>query len=332
MLRFDTIKFKIKNNFIKFNDTTIFDNVIKKRCGIVIIYNLMLLNKEIPGIKNVQINNDNQTTIFECSAKILENDYFNLLNNNNFYLFTKNLKKKLSIDFNNDDFLEFSKILKFDLTKNIKVNNSINNYLLSLSYCSCNKNFSKDIYFNNSVVFSNYKNLKTSRLRVIFYDKFKELKLDKQFNKMIDLNEFKDILRFEINFNNYKIIRKFFDFDKNTDLNFINIFNHKENVYLKVFDHLELLSNSSDPDILFLLQSNKKLYEVEKLFGRYFLIKLFDYDFEKIKLFIKNKVSGNVSKYLREYRNILNDYLAWSTNNLSLNYLKEIRNKLYDAA
>jgi hypothetical protein len=49
-----------------------------------------------------------------------------------------------------------------------------------------------------------------------------------------------------------------------------------------------------------------KLYQVEKLEGRKNIIRALDYDMIKIRSFLRDRVSGNISGYIRVYRELCN--------------------------
>jgi len=307
MLNFDTIKFSIPARFCSVHDISSFDTLKKTRFDAVNVYEMLVLNKKIDGIKNVVFNYSNHKYIFEISAKILKEDYYLNINKNNIKKVYNALSGVNLVNIKYNHLLEDSEIYRIDLCNNFKMQKPVSNYIKALFFHPVNNSFSSSLYSNKSIVFSNYLKNKKNKQRFIFYDKYYEMKKNLKQFKYVDISGFRNVLRYEVNFINKKIMRNYFKFPPETTFSLSEFLECKENVYSNVF---ELFTNPEEatfsPD--FLLSSELKLYEIEKLFGRLFIIKEFNFDIKKISEFIKQKTKGNISNYLKEYKNLINNY------------------------
>jgi hypothetical protein len=111
-------------------------------------------------------------------------------------------------------------------------------------------------------------------------------------------------------------MRKYFHFKRDN----IDIIKNKAKGIIRLSDVLlsdarpnyelynKMLSNEVDITgnlLLELLDSSTPFYKIEKEIGRAEIIKHCNYDLMSIKRLIASKISGNSSRYLREYENLL---------------------------
>lgn len=303
MLTFDTLKFVFPQNQVKRIAKNFFEKKIVKSPRNDLVSSLETCRQPIEGLKAITLDKCRESVSIEVSAKILGNSYLEGIHQFNFTDVLDTIKKTDLIYFRNSDVLQSSVFCRVDCTKNISVNSEIQKYIQSLSYLSNSNKFHSQNYHNNSVTFSYNPISKRRRLRFIFYDKYKEVSKSKKFHKLFDIEKAKNILRYEINLNNFFLIRKYLNLSARENLGFSNVICNDTNIFKNVFELL--LSNtmkSSNLDYDFL--NSHKLSDVEKYFGRVELCKNFDFDFKKITIFLKSKVKGNITKYLNVYRDV----------------------------
>ena len=198
----------------------------------------------IVGLKSIQIDNVKQDLQIELSAKILGDDYFNLININTIEQVFDTINRTGIIEIDKADIPLFS-LHSADCTKNIKGRYKPNEYMDNLNLMPQNTKYQKTAYrgtgenkHKTGIVFAGKQ--KTFKERMIVYDKREELKKEKQFLKsvsrpLVTLNQFMNVTRVECSFTSYQRIREFFG----TDLNLINVLQSDKNPAFKVYSRIK---------------------------------------------------------------------------------------------
>jgi hypothetical protein len=206
-----------------------FDRILGKRE--VITFDWL---KGIKGLKALVIDWDRERVKFQFSAKILGENYFNLINKNNIeQVFEIINSLDIGIEFYVNKVLEYNDVVSCDFTKNLRVKEPVKRYIfdLFLEASRLTSNWFVKKYKSSSVVFEEAK--KTKPLRFIAYDKYSEMLKKKDYD--LGIEQFKNILRFEINAKRKKNVRDLAETESNQIL---EILNSKANPYLKVFEKL----------------------------------------------------------------------------------------------
>jgi hypothetical protein len=306
MNTFDTVKFAVSLDTIYDFDRNQFDFNNTHRNAIILTRNNARLTNSRLGVKSIDLNFILNKAQFEISAKILGESYINNFSRKNFIEALDKINKMDIVKFNPDIVAENLNFYRVDLSKNLIFQEDISQYVRDLYFSCKSKNINSQIYGKQSVTFSKNPLSKRRRLRCIFYDKYKELQRDKTFKEKFDINKYMNILRFETSFNNYYLLRKFFSIKVGHKINYNDIFNFKPNVFKKVFNEIfekDIMENNND----FNYKSTESLSQLEKKLGMIEICKKFDYDFNKIRSYLKMKVKGNISKYLNTYESIIEE-------------------------
>lgn len=303
MLTFDSLKFAFPLNLAKKIPHNCYEkkSITHPKNGLISC--MELVKQPIEGLKAISIDKIRENVSIEVSAKILGSSYLDGIHQFNFHDVLKSIKNTDLLFFRDSDIIQDSFFCKVDITKNISVESEVKKYIQALSYLNNSNKFHTQNYHDNSITFSYNPISKRRRLRFIFYDKYKEVIKYKNFSKIFDIEKAKNILRYEINLNNFFLMRKYLNIHVKEKLNFSSVICSDTNVFKNVFDLLlsnTLKSNNLDFDFI----NSNKLSDIEKHFGRIELCKNFDFNFKRVNIFLKSKVKGNITKYLNNYREI----------------------------
>jgi hypothetical protein len=203
-----------------------FDRVLGRREVIVF--------ERLKGLKSLIIDWDTGKAKFQFSAKILAENYFDLISKNNIErVFDIINSLGVGIEFHVDEVLKHGEIVNCDFTANLRVKEPVRKYVfdLFLEASRLTSNWFVKKYKSDSVVFEEAK--KTKPLRAIFYNKYEEMLRKKDTD--LGVEKFKSILRFEINAKRRKNVRDLAGVETNT---LLDILNSKANPFLTVFEKL----------------------------------------------------------------------------------------------
>lgn len=264
----------------------------------------MLWKKPLFGVKTIAIDSLNNTLVIDASAKVLKDQYYDMINLNTIDRFVDEINKSGVVQIDKDKFINQSIVRKVDTTINTHPHKSLETYFSSLSYLPITDKYNVGRYKgvgNRGVVFAGTQ--KTFKERQIFYDKLKDIFRDKELRKVVPgatlEKQFTNVLRVETNFTDFKHIRKYF----NCDNKLIQMLQSTSTPNLSVFDKI---TTKVPIDLrLFKEWEGMKFYEIEKLEGMKHIIQLFNYDIGTIKTFIEARVGGNVSRYIKRYTQTL---------------------------
>jgi hypothetical protein len=297
MVSLDSVKLEIPVEFLKFyKEDSFYNKVISDNEKNFKFSDDDILkdDKKIVGLKTIEIKKLHKVIHIETSGKILKKKYYEGLTINTIdeYFDLINATNLIVID---KKAIDYAKVLRCDVVNNLKVSNNINKYLNSLSLCAFNHNYLVSNYAGG-VVFT--KQVKSYKRRMIFYDKYKEIKKDKEVSKLLrlkDIEIFKNVLRCEQNLTSFKTIRQAFKVD---DIKLIDILQSKEKINYNTFNEITNERSLTMYDF-------KSFKDVERFFVAYMLCQDFNYDFKEIKNFLMHYLSKSQTykklKMIKEY-------------------------------
>lgn len=172
----------------------------------------------ITGLKSIEINNINQSLTLELSAKILLDDYSQLININNIERVFDTVNKSGLIAIDKTRINEFD-VHSIDSTKNLKGVHRPKQYFDNLMLIAQSPKYIKEAYrgtgdnkHKTGVVFRGKQ--KTFKERMLCYDKREELLHEKKFLKSVNnpmqvVKDFYNVARIECNLTNYARIREY---------------------------------------------------------------------------------------------------------------------------
>lgn len=309
----DSIKIYSSLDTLKDISLDTFINSQKKLNGKLISEKWIKTDFNKPGLKYIEYDplaKEPEQIIIQLSAKILKDNYFQLININTIeqVLDAINSTNALVIDNSKADQLF---VHSADFTKNVTCS-----YLPGQVIDAC-KTITNDRYMvetykgskdnknKTGIVFRGKQ--KTFNERLIIYDKETELKKDTKFLKEVHkplelLRQFSNVTRTEINVTSHRKIKELCK----TDNNLMNILQSKQvPVYtlfnkIKHFDYKQLE--------IFNYPDYYKLYMIEKIEGRKNIIQKLNYDPELVRDFLKKVLgSKNVSRYVKEYSQLITE-------------------------
>ena len=307
MLRADTVKMNFSEDSIKdldfncFRENLVSDIAIDLKTGedkrqlTKTEYRLYKNYKNL-GITNINLieNEFGLNGEIEFSSKVLKENYFDLININNIEKVIKNLSGK-AISFN-DNFLN-GELHRIDVANLIKMDKSLNNYLTVLESYKTNHKYNVKSYKYQGIQFIKDVTTPDRKDRLIFYDKYREIKRDKRLMEYINITDFHNQLKVESNLRRFYQIRKHLKNNKKS-IKLIDALN--TNIAVN-FNFLKDITNMNCQFELLLKDTEgKNLTEAEKWAGRRDIIKQCSYDIKLIRKYIRSKYSGK-SKPTRAY-------------------------------
>lgn len=287
--------------------------------------------KEIVGLKSIHVDLEDESLKIEVSSKILKGDYFDMVNINTLERLTDEINKSGIIRIN-DSSLAGAEVLKADITQNLKPEGSLEAIFAGLSCLPLNDKYNVDAYNkpgNSGIVFSGRQT--TFKERQIFYDKLKDIKRDKKLQAVVPFallhKQFAGTLRVEGNFTSFKTLRQYTGLkmiQAGTGPTLLSVLQSQANPNLQLFD--KITKKVKDTDLRIWSEwEGMKLYEIEKMEGRKGIIRLLNYDIVSIRAFLQDRVKGNTSNYLRQYRDLIGTMQKERTPIASPTLLSELR-------
>lgn len=265
--------------------------------------------------------------IIEVSAKILGDRYPELINMNNIGYCFNQINVLGVCKLNIDGALNDCKLISCDFTKDICGINMPENLALK----SCLKNFNKfqvQKYTNSGFTVTNMVKTKNRKIRLIFYDKHKELlkAANTEFLNMIDdknvlLDYFDNRFRVEANIRTVQQIKDLFQTDDNS---LLNVLNSDSNPLLQIFDSVfnvpESVETYSDVQHLLLYTNFSELKN--DLF-----LQACSYDPDTIDIVLNNCLSlkTNKRKYRAKFHNMIN---SRPNQNKNIDLMRKVREGL----
>jgi hypothetical protein len=262
---------------------------------------IFVLNNLETGLKRIEFDMQKNSLIIEGSAKILHDQYMEGITANTIERVFSQINQTGVIDLNPAACIETGSLLRVDITHNIQVDNPVSEYVGALGLIPVNDKYRIETFSNESIVFNGRQ--RTFKERQIFYDKAAEVKRDKEIRGYFKSFGKTNIVRAEMNLAQLKRIRFYFGSNILQDvlkqpvnpnyLLFDKITHRAPNEVLQLFDEWQGVA----------------LYKIEKEEGRKKIIQQLQMDMTLIDKFLKAHVKGNISRYKKEYRTVLNDML-----------------------
>jgi len=304
-------------------DTNVATTILKSNIGKAIMFSQ---KKPFNIYLNYSLVDD--TCILEFSSKLLLDRYPELINKTNILNCLENLGNFGFCELDTDGIVHQSELLTCDVTSDIV--GIVQPDRLAMKSCLLNHNkFRVQKYGNSGYTVNKMVKTTSRRLRMIIYDKGKELrkKTNAEYLSMLSdadslLSYFDGKFRVEANINTKEQIRKLFH-TKTTDL--LDVLNSKANPLLTLFDEVFVFSeepeqqNQEMPSPL----SHLKLKTVKNAL----LLEACEYDMEKVDLLLNNTLSPNTdkSKYRAELNKLLN---SWPQPNKNVAVMKRVRQEI----
>jgi len=323
MQRLDSIKFKtslesvilskkFNNQFFSKKEITLIGNGLK-----TISYKA---KPEKLGFKQISIN-DNNVQI-QLSAKILREQYPDLINSSTIERVFHEINKTGLITFDIPSAIDASEVLHCDVTKNLQLNEEPHSYIHILNCYNTNPRYNVK-YFdskkNNGVLFEGNQTSFTERFYA--YDKYKEIQRKQGGNPELkeilakngSLDQFKTTLRMETNILELRNIRKKFNIPDNK---LTSILDSNVNVLSKLLQ--KITANVTPAESLDnYIGSGKPLADLEKIEGRINIINKLGRDIKRIIEFINvtRKQGTNNYRIIQIYKEILLALNQYDNNN-----------------
>lgn len=306
MIRIDSFKAQFNNNFISYNPDK-YNKTINEIDGIETESFRLKDKYKTLGLKNITVKENN--TILEMSSKYLPTEYFEMININNVATYLSELNKSKIIEFDSNELINNTEVLTCDITQNVFMQNSIEDYINILSIFKLNNKYFCKIFENESVSF--IKKVSTNSLKdnLVIYNKYPELLLkeNSKLRNELDINQFKNILRFETRFTTLKAVRNNLNISDN---NLLSILNSDTKLHYKIFNRITDIS-SIDSEIfnnlknIIEMKQNKKRSEIRNIFGDLEIIRQLNYDIDLVKVFLKTNSTANNSKTIKYYKQLI---------------------------
>lgn len=258
------------------------------------------------GLKEIFIN-DNYCSI-DLSSKLLPELYHNMININTIERYLDKINNSGSLSFNTDDIVNNSFVRTCDTTNNMKVSN-VAAYVNSLMVYKFNSKYNFKYWIDQSVSFD--RKVKTNKYRehLTVYNKLPELLTakNKDFRTGIDINSFKNVIRFESKFAAFELMRKSFEVSDNSLLsilnsgakvnyNILNRITDIEDIDIKIFNNYNTL-----------IEMKKKLKHstIRNLEGDLRILERCNNDMDLVRQYFKTNSTANNSKYIKHFEELL---------------------------
>ena len=313
---FDTLKFTVPNEFLIFDNLSLFEEIKTTQIDIIIKSHKKVLVNFQPGLNYIGINLITNKTTIGISAKILAENYLKGISADNIEFCLNSIKKYKFFYFINTDIINNAIVHRADLTFNLFTNIPADDFMNYFAAICFTPKINFTSYLPDGIIYMYNVMSERTKLRMIIYNKITELLKNKKnmpFNFVIPN---KQIIRFEFNVNNYHYLRKFCGIEAEENTTLKNVLTAKINPFTTAFNFISnhiYFTESPSNDI------NKftKLSSLENYLGKKEIAKLFDNNISKLSTFIKSKVKGNVSKYIKDYSLLIDKFNQSDANNSS---------------
>ena len=330
MIRIDSLKAQFNRNFISFNPENF--NKTTTQINDVETDSFHLKDEyKILGLKNIRINETDAKV--ELSAKYIATEYPEMIHINNVETYFNTINKSKIIIFNPIELIENMELLTCDITENILIQNSVKDYINALSIFKLNNKYHCKIFENESVTF--LKKAKTNYLKehLIIYNKYPELLLaqNTELRNQLDIESFKNKLRFESKFTTLKAIRNALNI---TDNKLTSVLNSTAKIHYNIFNKITDIASIEDIETfnktktLLEMKKIKKRSEIRNILGDLEIIKAMNYDIDLIKIFVNANSTANNSKTIKHYKQLTKSVIDIKNESDIDNKVKEIKEML----
>lgn len=240
MLDFDRLKIFIPVELCKIKDE-LFTNRLNSTISIPNEY-----FNNIIGLNYIGYNTDYQNVVIEITGRInATKGYLGLINKNNIDKALEKVKATKYVDFNTDKVLKIAEAGVCHITKDITVNDIFATKFDFIKHVKlyCNKYIVIDYEYGGIDI---HPIPKTRKDKLTIYPKFNELSLEENriYRNIIGTDfmyENENLLRFELQLNDYRQIRRFFDMEKNQPIMLKDLLNSSKNPLMREMSELGLL-------------------------------------------------------------------------------------------
>lgn len=203
----DTLKVKVTAEVCSLNLSKFDRKETVKSNGIT--FNSFSYSDNTAGLKGIQYRPNTGDVIIEVSAKVLKENYIELINLDTIQQVSDRINATGVIHLHVTDLLELSEVLRCDYCSNLKADKDLQRYLDYLAFIQI-PNYRTDTYKRysqtQSVIYKD--RLKTSKDRLICYNKLDELKKASSKFDGLKTSDFNGMLRIERNVTDLKTLRK----------------------------------------------------------------------------------------------------------------------------
>ncbi|GAH93292.1 unnamed protein product, partial [marine sediment metagenome] len=252
------------------------------------------------GVKSIALDGGGNILV-ELSAKVLGDNYHKLINLDTIEQ-TVNAIDNLWLSLDTNKFIETAEVLRCDCSNDLTVSQPINEYLARLGSYGCNPKYIVTPYPDQGVVFRNQ--AKSYKERQIYYGKYKDVVKDKPIVKAYGGVKqlrtcFGKKLRVEQNITSHKRIRDKFAID---NIGLLSILNSQEKPNYDLFNKITDIENPALE--IYSRYGDRKLLEIKKEWGVRGIIRLFGFDLDLVKEFLKYKKGSDWSREWRVFKGI----------------------------
>jgi len=265
------------------------------------------ISRDTVGLKGIKL--IGEWCEIEISAKVLREQYHELINLQNVEQVVSRINRMGIIELNTALFLDQAEVCRLDCTSDLHVSGEPGDFLQSLkAYGALHPKYETTAYKRTGFVFK--KKVSSYKERVLLYDKYTEVMRDKH-RDILRPEMFVDVVRVETGHTDKKHIRERFNVDKKQVL-LMDILKSKEPVNFKLFTSIIDSPDIAEAMARFdaLRSQGGKLSAIEKRKGREGIIRDCNHDMELVRLFLKGAVKGNISHIIRRYSDTLADMIG----------------------
>lgn len=257
------------------------------------------------GVSRITIQPSKDLLALEVSAKALRKDYLEGWNKNNIDRLETIIKDHGILDLHKG-WIQKANIFKFDLTRSFKVQ-SPKEFIAGLQLMTLgNQFYTCKMYGKENGRETAEFNSNNGRERFQVYNKEIQMNLkeNQRFFKEAQVNAdfFKDTVRAEVNYKNFKLIYEDFEILKSTSgvISLQEILNSNSNALLSQFERVakNVLTN---PSLRFLKDKSPSIAEAR---DRYFLSgvsEMFNDDIKSIMIYLKHQGQGNIDAWKKKF-------------------------------
>jgi hypothetical protein len=235
----DSMLISVPVNMVK----VLFDGYVERREYLnEIVVDCEYKTFELLGLKYVKVDRLKRRVEIEISAKILKENYLKKISVDTIEQVFREIEKYGVLKFLDvNEVIENACLFRGDFAKDLKLSENPNLYVFELKRAvntmSKRKWNIEEGKGNTSVVFKEKK--KINRLRTIFYNKEVEMLRGEEFKRLgIEIEAFKNVLRYEINARSFENIRKLTGIQKKGEVKLLDVLNSESNPWLTVFRSL----------------------------------------------------------------------------------------------
>jgi hypothetical protein len=302
MIRLDSNKMQFTFDCINHIKKVSFKHTETKERGQLIV-DRYSIDKPIPGVKNIVIDNIHKTVTVDTSAKILKDNYLQGVNINTISQVFDTINETGLIDINTKSAIETGRYLNIDICNNVTWNDSkISECIEALNIGAINPTYKVDRFnskHNRGIVFTG--NQKTKKVRLIVYDKQIELQQAKNRmflkscrNPIVLLNSARNILRCETNNTSHREIRKRLNIQ---NINILSVLNSKATPTVSLFENIMSAPTSEQIELFAKYDETDNIQTIIRIEGMRNIVRQCGYDSRLIKHFLSKYCSKTNQHY-----------------------------------